>query len=484
MNRSLPVLLLALLACGPKQAPVAPPPVEAPPPPVDPLDTRPTVGPAVPFKPQAPEVGALANGIPVWVIANSSLPVFNLQLNVPGGSQLDGPGREGTAALTMEVMRRGAGKLDGAAFAAEVERRGLSISGGAGPDGSYLNVVGPSDQLGPALDLLADMVLRPRFDGAELKKSRELLVAGLQQGLAEPAYVAERTATSLYWGPTHPYGRPADGTEKGLKASSPVEVRKWHASVWKSGAAGASFTVAGDVTKEAALEAVGARFGSWAKAKPIVVPVPAAPVHEKQPIYIVDEPGSAQTGFYVSFPGLRRGAPEEAATELGTIVLGGTFTSRLNSLLREKRGYTYGVRAGLYSQRHGGTLTVRTRIRTDVTALALVDLVGELDRIREGITPAELVKAQGAARQDVVEALQTRSGAGGTYADYLAMGQSPTALGDELSALGTVTTEAVTPAMGAWAKERAVFVLVGDRAVIEPQLREKGFTELRVVTPP
>jgi predicted Zn-dependent peptidase len=207
-------------------------------------------------------------------------------------------------------------------------------------------------------------------------------------------------------------------------------------------------------------------------------------VHEKEPIYIVDEPGSAQTGFYVSFPGLRRGAPEEAATELGTIVLGGTFTSRLNSLLREKRGYTYGVRAGLYSQRHGGTLTVRTRIRTDVTALALVDLVGELDRIREGITPAELVKAQGAARQDVVEALQTRSGAGGTYADYLAMGQSPTALGDELSALGTVTTEAVTPAMGAWAKERAVFVLVGDRAVIEPQLREKGFTELRVVTPP
>ncbi len=483
MIRSLPILLLSLLACTPKPAPVVAPPVEAPPPP-DPLDTRPSVGPAVPFLPPTPQVGALANGVPVWVLSDSTLPVFNLQLNVPGGSQLDAPGREGTAALTMEVMRRGAGKLDGAAFAAEVERRGLSIDGGAGPDGSYLNVVGPSDQLGPALDLLADMVIRPRFDGEEIKKSRELLDAGLQQGLSEPAYVAERTAASLYWGPTHPYGRPPDGTVKGLKASTPVEVRKWHASVWKAGAAGASFTVAGDVTREAVLEQLGARFGAWASAKPIVVPVPAAPVHDKDPIYLVDAPGSAQTGFYVAFPGLRDGVPEEAPTQLGTIVLGGTFTSRLNGLLREKRGYTYGVRAALYSQRQAGTLTVRTRIRADVTALALVDLLGELDSIRSGITPAELAKAQGAARQDVVEALQTRSGAGGTYADYLAAGRPPTALADELAAVNAVGVEAVTPAMGAWAKERAVFVLVGDRTVIEPQLREKGFTNLKLVTPP
>jgi zinc protease len=481
MIRALPVFLLALLACTPKPAPVAE--VVAPPP-VDPLDTRPTVAPAAAFVPPTPVVAALANGIPVWVLSAPALPIFNLQLNVPGGSQFDAPGREGTAALTMEAMRRGAGKLDGASFAAEVERRGLSISGGAGPDGSYLNVVGPSDQLGAALDLLADMVLRPRFDGAEIKKARELLDAGLQQGLSEPAYVADRTATSLYWGPTHPYGRPPDGTAKGLKASTPVEVRKWHASVWKSAAKGANFTIAGDVTTEAAVELIGARFGTWASAKPIGEPVQPAPKHEKEPIYLVDAPGSAQTGFYVAFPGLREGAPEEGPTQLGTIVLGGTFTSRLNALLREKRGYTYGVRAAVYSQREAGTLTVRTRIRTDVTADALVDLLGELDSIQKGITADELAKAQGAARQDVVEALQTQSGAAGTYADYLAAGRPASAFADELAGLNAVTVEAVTPAMAAWNKDHAVFVLVGDRAVIEPQLRERGFTNLAVVSPP
>ncbi len=483
MIRCLPLWLLCLAACTPKPAPVAPV-VEAPAPPPDPLDTRPVVGPSAPFVPPTPEVGALANGVPVWVVSATALPIFHLQLNVPGGSQFDAPGREGTAALTMEAMRRGAGKLDGAAFAAEVERRGLSIEGGAGPDGSFLNVVGPADQLGPALDLLADMVLRPRFDGGEITKARELLEAGLQQGLAEPAYVAERTATSLYWGPTHPYGRPPDGTAKGLKASTPVEVRKWHASVWKSAAKGASFTIAGDVSRDSALALIGARFGGWASAKPIGVPVPPAPVHDKAPLYLVDEPGSAQTGFYVAFPGLRSGAPEEAPTLLGTVVLGGTFTSRLNGLLREKRGYTYGVRAGVYSQREGGTLTVRTRIRTDVTAPALVDLVGELESIQKGITSEELAKAQGAARQDVVEALQTQSGAAAAYAQYLAQGRSASAFAEELAGLNVVTVEAVAPAMAAWKPDRAVFVLVGDRAVIEPQLREKGFTNLVVVTPP
>lgn len=486
MNRS---LVLGLLLCLPvvafaRSKPLPPEPVvaPAPAPPPDPLAGPPVVPPAVAFVPPAPEASTLTNQVPVWVVPSPTLPIFTVVITVPGGSQLDALGKEGTAALAMEAMRHGAGALSGPAFAAEVERRGLTINGGAGADGSYLMLSGPSDQLAPGLDLLADLVLRPQLKGGEIKKSRELLVAGLQQNLAEPAYVASRTANALYWGEAHPYGRPTDGTTAGLKKASPGDVKRWHKSAWQSG--GATITAAGDVSTATLIPLLNARFGTWAAGKTVLPAVPAAPVHASEPIYLVDAPDSAQTGFYVAFPGLKIGAAAEAPTQVGTVALGGTFTSRLNALLREKKGYTYGVRAAMDSMVAGGTLVVRTRIRTDVTAPALVDLLGELDGIRKGITQEELIKAQGAARQDVVASLESQGGTAGLFAGYLSTGRPATALAAEMAAVAAVQTGAVTPAMGAWDPKMAVFVLVGDRKVIEPALRELSFTNLTVVVPP
>ena len=212
--------------------------------------------------PPAPEASALTNAVPLWVLPSPTLPIFTVVVTVPGGSQLDPVGKEGTAALAMEAMRHGAGALSGPAFAAEVERRGLSIEGGVGADGSYLSLSGPSDQLAPGLDLLADLVLRPQLKGGEVKKARELLVAGLQQDLAEPAYVASRTANALYWGAAHPYGRPTDGSTAGLKKASAGDVKRWHKAAWQSG--GATITAAGDVSTATLLPLLNARLGTWA----------------------------------------------------------------------------------------------------------------------------------------------------------------------------------------------------------------------------
>lgn len=480
---------LGLLLCIPfvafaRSSPRMPEPVlvPAPAPPPDPLAVAPVVGPAVPFAPPAPEAAALTNQVPVWVLPSPTLPIFTVVVTVPGGTQLDPTGKEGTAALAMEAMRHGAGDRSGPAFAAEVERRGLTIGGGAGADGSYLMLSGPSDQLAPGLDLLADLVLRPQLKGNEIKKARELLTAGLQQSLAEPAYVASRTANALYWGKAHPYGRPTDGTATGLKKASPGDVKRWHKAAWQSG--GATITAAGDLSTATLLPLLNARFGTWAAGKTVLPAVPAAPVHANEPIYLVDAPDSAQTGFYVAFPGLKIGAAAEATTHVGTVALGGTFTSRLNALLREKKGYTYGVRAAMDSMVAGGTLVVRTRIRTDVTAPALVDLLGELDGIRKGITQEELIKAQGAARQDVVASLESQGGTAGLFAGYLSTGRPASALAAEMAAVASVDALSVTPAMAGWDQAKAVFVLVGDRKVIEPALRELSFTNLTVVEPP
>ncbi len=481
-----PILLALALVIAPAQArsrkPPPPPPVMEVAPVVDPLATMPTPGPAVAFAPALPETAALSNGVPVWIAPSPTLPIFTLIVSTPRGSQLDANGKEGTAAMAMEVMRRGAGTRDSEAFAAEVERRGLSIGSDVGPGGAWVALSGPTSQLTVGLELLADCLLRPRLDGKEIKKTRELLLAGLQQDLSEPSFVAARTASSLFWGPKHPYGRPAGGTEAGLGKVGAVDVRKWHAAAWK--ATGATIAVAGAVTKAQLLPLLEAQLGGWALGKAIDVPVPAAPVHAGEPIFVVDAPDSAQTGFYLAFPGLAHGAGAEAPTRLGTIVLGGTFTSRLNALLREEKGYTYGVRAEMDQERAGGTLVVRTRIRTDVTAEALIELNGQLDKMRAGIDAAELQKAFGAARGDVIAALESQAGVAGTLAEALTLGRSPDSVATDLARYAAVQVTDVTAPMALWDRNHAVFVLVGDRKLIEPKLREKGFTNLSFVTPP
>ncbi len=482
------VLVLAALAAGPalaksKKAPEPAPMVEAPAPPPDPLAERPAVGPARPFAPPAPTVGQLSNGASTWTVVNDALPLFTVVLTVPGGSALDPAGKEGTSALAVECMQRGAGSRDAGAFASEVERRGLSLSAGTGPDGAYAVLSGTTDQLDAGLDLLADMVMRPKFAGGEVKKAKELLLAGLQSSMDEPAYVANRTAQWLYWGAEHPYGRPSDGTLGGVKRAGRGDIKKWHKASWHP--VGARFTVVGAVDPAKVQAALEARFGAaWKVGKRPAVVVPPAPAHDKEPIYLVDAPGSSQTGFYLAFPGLPAGHAAAAPTRVGTIALGGTFTSRLNSLLREKRGYTYGVRAALDEMLHGGTLLVRTRIRADVTGAALVDLVGELDGIRKGISAEELGKAQGAFRQDIVESMETVSGTTMTFANLHEAGRAPDSLAADLGSVGSVSVDAVTQTMAPYDTSRAVIVLVGDIAKIKPQLEQAGFTKLSVVTPP
>ncbi len=457
------------------EAPVAPPP--------DPLGPRPTVLAPAPFSPPTPSSTILGNGASVWAIPSGTLPLFTLVISTPGGSSLDPVGKEGTAAMGIECMQRGAGKLSAEAFAAEAERRGLSIEADAGPDGSYVMLSGSTDQLDAGLDLVAQMILRPKFTGAEVKKARELLLAGLASSMDEPAYVASRTALSLYWGAAHPYGRPADGTAAGIAKVSRGDIKRWHRAAW--GSTGATITVAGNVEPALVVSALESRLGkAWKGRTLAALAPPAASIQTNEPIYLVDAPGSSQTGFYIAFPGLEAGSAATTATRAGTIALGGTFTSRLNSLLREKRAYTYGVRAALDQHRHGGTLVIRTRIRADVTGPALVDLLGELDGIREGITAEELGKAQGAFRQDIVQTLETVADTALAYSDPHDDRLPADTLATDLAAIGALPAESVTPAMAAYDPARAVFVLVGDVSVIRPQLEAAGFTKLSVVLPP
>lgn len=481
MSRSTLFALIALIGCAPK--PVPPPPVavvEAPAP--DPLAQRPEIGAPTEFTPPTPEVGTLSNHAALWVVNKPALPLVSVILHVPGGSALDPLGHEGAGWLADRLMTQGAGKLDAKAFAETVERLGIQIDVSTTLDGSQIAVSMKKDQLDAALGLVSDMVLHPHWGVPDFKREQELAVGELTQALQEPATVAARTALSLWYGKMHPWGHPAEGTVKGMAKVTVKDVQRYHTQVWN--AAGATFTVAGDITTAEAQTVLEAHLGkAWSATKPAGVTASPVPAWTDRPLYLIDSPGAAQTMFYVEFPGRPQGDARLPALRTGTIALGGTFTSRLNALLREKRGYTYGAKARTLERHGDGSVVVFSRIRTDVTGPAMEDLLGELTSIQLGITEEELGKARGAYKQDQVEAMESCAGVAETFSNYQFGGFGPGQFTMDLVAMRTVTADAVKAEMAAYDWKHALFVLVGDRATIEAAITKAGFPKVEVVEP-
>jgi len=477
------VFALALAACAPK--PVPPPVavaevVVAPPP--DLLAERPAIAASVDFTPPTPMAARLSNGASVWVVPRPGIPLVSLVLHVPGGSGTDPAGHEGAAWLSDRMMTQGAGAMDARQFSEAVERLGIELDVRTDLDGSWLTVSFKKEQLHAALGLVSDMVLRPRWGPADFKRERDLAVGELTQSQQEPTVVAARMALTYWYGAKHPWGHAAEGTLRGMAQVTIKDAQRYHTQAWN--AAGATFTAAGDVSLPEVQAALESLLGKpWPATKPATVAVTPAVVKTGRPLYLIDSPGSAQTMFYVSFPGLAQDDSRLSGLRAGTIVLGGTFTSRLNALLREKRGFTYGAKARTIERRGDGATVVYSRIRTDVTSPAMMDLLGELTAIRQGITAEELLKAKGAYKQDQVEAMESRSGIASTFAAYHVAGLSPARLSEELTAMNALTLDSVKAEMANYDKSKALFMLVGDRAKIEAGLKQAGFDTIEVVEP-
>ena len=200
-------------------------------------------------------------------------------------------------------------------------------------------------------------------------------------------------------------------------------------------------------------------------------------------LVLVDRPGAPQSIVRMVAPGIDRFSPDRPGLSMLNAILGGSFTSRLNFNLREKHGFTYGAASSFSFLRHAGTFAARAAVFAESTAPAVREMLSELRGLRERpITTEEHAKAHATLLMRVAEGLSSTGGMATTFGElglyglpldepmrFVAALQRTTA--DDLRALGE---RYVDP-------EAACIVIVGDRAAIEPGLRELGLPRARIV---
>jgi zinc protease len=419
------------------------------------------------------EAFRLANGLEVWLLPSPPSELVTLSLVVRAGSALDPPGKEGLAALTATMLDEGAGARGPLEIADEIDFLGAELSVDAEKESLQVSLRVLDKNLDRALEIAADVVARPAFLEKEWDRVKTLWLNDLVQRREEPREVARLAAERAFYGERHPYAHPADGYEASATAIELPDVRAFHEARVRPEAS--VLLVAASLPAGNLRPRLEKAFSNWqAGGAPAVnVPVPLdGPATSR--LVVVDRQDAPQTEIRILVPAPAFGDPGVPPLLLANLAFGGTFTSRLMSNLRERQKITYGASSGFAPRSLPGHLAAGTAVHAEKTGTALVELCREYRAIAaRGISAGELEKARAGYASRILEALETQSGTIGIFIESAAMGAPPEERGEFYRRFHGVSGDEVSAAAARtliW--ERATIVLVGDRRVIEPAVRE------------
>ena len=425
----------------------------------------------------------LANGLGVLVVEKHDLPVVDVVLVTRAGGYADPPALAGRAALAADLLDEGTASRSALEIAETADQLGASLYSRATWDEIAVGLHVLAPRLEPALALLIDVALRPAFTADEIERKRKERLAAIVQEQDEPRILASQGFARAVYGGEHPFGAPLGGTARSVQALDRDAFAGFYAGRQRPG--NGFLVVVGEVRTDAVLTALEDALAGW-QDEP-VPPDASLPAPVRVPrIHLLDRPGAPQSEIRVGHEGAARGTPDYFPMLVLNTILGGAFTSRLNSRLREEKGFTYGAGSAFAFRRHGGPFVASSAVFTGATAEAIGIVLHEMRRIRdERVTASELERA----RSYLALGLPRRFETTGDVA-RLVIEQELYGLGADFYTTFVERVRAVSAQQVQEAAERrldpdhATVVVAGDRTAIEPDLRALDAGDVVVMTSP
>ncbi|QKW11202.1 insulinase family protein [Streptomyces sp. NA04227] len=449
---------------------------------------QPTAGDAKPWAFPAPERGRLDNGATVLRCHRPGQQVVAVEVLLDSPLEAEPAGLDGVATIMARAFSEGTDKHSAEEFAAELERCGATLDAHADHPGVRLSLEVPASRLAKALGLLADALRAPAFADSEIERLVRNRLDEIPHESANPARRAAKELSKQLFPAESRMSRPRQGTEETVAAIDSAAVRAFYEKYVRPAAA--TVVVVGDIAGIDLDALLGDTIGAWTGGAAVTGSPSPVTADDTGRVVIVDRPGAVQTQLLIGRVGADRHDRVWPAQVLGTYCLGGTLTSRLDRVLREEKGYTYGVRAFsqvLRSAQDGSgaaMLAISGSVDTASTGPALEDLWKVLRTLAaDGLTDAE----RDVAVQNLVGVAplkyETAGAVAGTLADQVEQELPDDFQGQlyqQLAATGTV--ESTAAVVNAFPVDRLVTVLVGDAAEIEEPVRALGIGEVTVVT--
>jgi len=434
-------------------------------------NAQPKPGPRPALSLPVPAAFRLPNGLQVIYLSRPGLPIVSAALVVRSGTEVNPADRPGLADFTAAMLTQGTATRSALQIADDAAQFGTTLSSTSSIDISQVTTSALTQNFPSALGLLADVVLHPAFPAEELERRRKSRTAALAEQRAEPATIARTASYAALYGEKHPYAHLELGTEAAIAATTRDDLERF----WKRNyvANNAALIVAGDVTAATLRPLVARLFGGWAAGHPAIAPA-AVPQPTAARIVIVDTGKAQQSQVRVATIGAARATRDYPRLQVLNEITGGLFSSRINLNLREEHGYTYGAFSNFVMRRMAGPFFVSSGIRTDVTAPAVTEILKELKKIRDtGVTEDELALGRDSITRSLPARFETSDGVVSAISDIYLYDLGLGYYSGLPAALSTVNTESVLGAARKYfVPAQMITVVVGDRSVIEPELRK------------
>jgi predicted Zn-dependent peptidase len=412
------------------------------------------------------EKRTLPNGATLILAPGSDVPLTTVRLVFRGGSEADPRGKAGVASLTANLLRRGTSSRSYEQISEQVDSLGTTLSGSVTPQSSVIVADFLSANTDASLAILEDVIARPSFPDAEVRKVLNESLDRAKSAKDNPGNAIGLYHEAFFFGPEHPYGQVPD--EVTIARITRDDIAAYHKRMY------VGKNLVAVVTGSFDPRVVGPKVAALAAALPAgeayVWANPAQPKFGESRLLLVDKPDATQTYFHIAMPGIHRTHPDRAAMTLVNTLFGGRFTSMLNDALRVNSGLTYGARSVVDRDRLTGSIYISTYTRTEMTAKAIDMSLDLLKQLREkGISKEMLDSAKAYVKGSLpTQMLETSLQLADTLGDLELFGQNRGEVDDLFSRLDAVSVEeANRVARKFYTLENLQFLLIGNAAKIK-----------------
>jgi len=351
----------------------------------------------------------LPNGLRVIVIERAGAPLVAGQLLIKNGAEADPAELAGLSNMVADLLTKGTDKRSATEIAEAIEALGGSLDSSARWDASRVGVNVMSSKIGPALDILAEVVRRPTFKDEEIERLRQQALDDLTVELGEPSAIARYVAARIVFGDT-PYGKPLGGTTESIARISRNDIVQYHGRYYRPD--NAILVLGGEVKPADAFRLVQQYFGDWKKPEGALPPLAAVPLaNSTEPrVIVVDKPDAGQAAVLVSRYGINRRDPDYFVGIVANSVLSG-YSGRLNQEIRIKRGLSYGAGSSLDARREVGPFSASAQTKNTSAAEVAELLMREVGRLStEPVQDVEMTPRKAVVVGNFARNLETAAG--------------------------------------------------------------------------
>ena len=421
----------------------------------------------------------LENGLEIFGIENEEVPLVNFAFTLQGGQLTEPEHQSGVANLTAKLLTKGTQLKTTAELEEALDMLGASVYVSAGQQNTTIRGYTLARNFSKTMAVLTEMLLKPRWDTTAFQLQKKEVLTQLEQQKADPRSIADLTFAKAVYGKDHVFAKNTLGDTQSVEAIKLEDLKRYYNTYAPNFT---SVEIVGAISKSEVVKAFEEIAKNW-EAKDLDIRIPEIPeTPEKPVVYFLDVPDAKQSQLRFGYIALAADDPDYLPAQIMNYRLGGgSFASELTQMLRETKGYTYGIRSRFEGSSLPGPFIVTSGVRSNVTAES-TQLIRDIMRdYPTTYTKEDLELSKGYFLKSGARSFETPAAKLNYLNEIATFNYAPDYIKKQQETTKTVTLDQIKSLAKTYADpDKLIYVIVGDAKTQLQKVKDLG-VEVRLV---